>query len=171
MVGYYVDGWGAGGGGEGRGGAPGWFCVVWFGPWAHPHPHPPSPRHQVCSLLESAGFSRSNPYYIVQQVRVRGWENHGPLPVPVDGCACIIWHGTLAHAPVIDRSPPNPTGQGERADAHEGRAAPRPAQGGGWVDGWMNVSVGVCLCAWCACVRMPGHAAPDQSSHTSVHVP
>lgn len=25
---------------------------------------------QVCSLLESAGFSRSNPYYIVQQGKV-----------------------------------------------------------------------------------------------------
>jgi structural maintenance of chromosome 3 (chondroitin sulfate proteoglycan 6) len=38
---------------------------------SHPHSLTPSLAHpQVCSLLESAGFSRSNPYYIVQQGKV-----------------------------------------------------------------------------------------------------
>lgn len=32
--------------------------------------HPPPCLAQVSSLLESAGFSRSNPYYIVQQGKV-----------------------------------------------------------------------------------------------------
>jgi structural maintenance of chromosome 3 (chondroitin sulfate proteoglycan 6) len=32
-------------------------------------------KHDVVNLLESAGFSRSNPYYIVQQGKVR--RGHG----------------------------------------------------------------------------------------------
>ena len=30
-------------------------------------------KSEVLSLLESAGFSKSNPYYIVQQVSARPW--------------------------------------------------------------------------------------------------
>lgn len=34
-------------------------------------PSPPHSKNEVMNLLESAGFSRANPYYIVQQGKVR----------------------------------------------------------------------------------------------------
>lgn len=42
-----------------------------------------SSKADVMNLLESAGFSKSNPYYIVPQGRVRNWPVSGILRSPM----------------------------------------------------------------------------------------
>lgn len=54
-------------------------------------PLPKCSKQEVMNLLESAGFSRSNPYYIVQQGKVGA----GPGPARSQSAVERAWHVPL----------------------------------------------------------------------------
>lgn len=43
-------------------------------------PHPPCSKKEVANLLETAGFSRANPYYVVQQGKIAKMANMKARP-------------------------------------------------------------------------------------------
>ena len=56
----------------------------------------------MVNLLESAGFSRANPYYVVQQGKV------GQLPCLLLPYPALIWPGSVLAGGVLTRKLPAP---------------------------------------------------------------